>query len=57
MHVTQHKQDEKLINKLVDYFVCGKVYYRTNLNTPRCDFIIQNLIPIIEKVLPHFDVT
>lgn len=55
MHVTQHKQDERLLLKLVDYFGCGKVYYRTNVNTPRCDFIIQNLTHIIDKVLPHFD--
>ena len=55
MHVTQHKQDEKLINKLVNYFGCGKVYFRNNITTPRCDFIIQNLSDIYDKVLPHFD--
>ena len=43
------------MNKLVDYFGCGKVYFRNNLTTPRCDFIIQNLTDLYDKVLPHFD--
>lgn len=55
MHVTQHRKDEKLMNILIDYFGCGKVYLRNNNATPRCDFIIQNLTDIYNKVLPHFD--
>lgn len=55
MHVTQHRKDERLMNKLVDYFGCGKVYLRNNIATPRCDFVVQNITDIYTKVLPHFD--
>jgi hypothetical protein len=55
MYATQHIKDEKLMNKLIDFFGCGGVYIRNNISTSRCDFVIQNLTDIYNKVLPHFD--
>lgn len=28
---------------------------RSNLATPRCDFIVQDTASILDKIIPHFD--
>lgn len=54
-YIAQHSKDIDLMNSLVNFFGAGKVYLRSNLSTPRCDFIIQNLTDITTKVINHFD--
>lgn len=55
LHITQHSKDIDLMNLFINFFGAGKVYLRSNLSTPRCDFIIQNNKDIITKVINHFD--
>ncbi len=33
----------------------GIVNEISNLATPRCDYIVQDLKSILEKIIPHFD--
>ena len=54
-HVAQHSKDIKLVKLLIKYFNCGQVYLRSNVNTSRCDFIVQDSKSLLEKVIPHFD--
>lgn len=54
-HIAQHIKDKKLLKLFIKFFDCGVVAVRSNLSTPRCDFIIQNTSSILHKVLPHFD--
>lgn len=54
-HIAQHSKDIDLMNSLIKFFGTGKVYLRSNLSTPRCDFVIQNLTDITTKVINHFD--
>ena len=53
LNVAQHIRDLALMNMLVTFFGCGKVYSRPLLN--RCDFIIQTSAEIVNVVIPHFD--
>lgn len=53
LNVAQHIRDLALMNLLVLFFGCGKVYARPLIN--RCDFIIQSSSGIIDVVIPHFD--
>lgn len=34
---------------------CGAVNLRSNLSTPRCDFIVQDITSLLYKIIPHFD--
>lgn len=54
-HITQHSKDLDLIKLFIKFFGCGEVNMRSNLNTPRCDFYIQDISSMLEKVIPHFD--
>lgn len=54
-HIAQHIKDQELLKLFVKFFDCGVVALRSNLSTPRCDFIIQDTTSILNKVLPHFD--
>ena len=54
-HITQHSKDLKLMQMFVQFFGCGKVDVRSNICTPRCDFIIQDTSFLLEKVVGHFD--
>lgn len=54
-HVAQHSKDIELIKLLIKYFNCGQVFLRSNVNTSRCDFIVQDSKSLLEKVIPHFD--
>lgn len=55
-HVAQHIRDLELLKLFIVYFGCGSVGVRSNkAATPRCDFYVQDLSLIIEKILPHFD--
>jgi hypothetical protein len=54
-HVAQHSKDFDLLNLFVNFFNSGNVYLRSNLSTPRCDFVIQVKKDIITNVIPHFE--
>jgi hypothetical protein len=54
-HVAQHSKDFDLLNLFINFFNSGNVYLRSNLSTPRCDFVIQNFEDMINKVITHFD--
>jgi LAGLIDADG endonuclease len=41
------------MNKLMNFFNCGKVHIRSNIN--RCDFLIQDFNNIYNIIIPHFD--
>lgn len=55
-HVTQHSKDLDLIKLFIKFFGCGVVHTRSALKTPRCDFSVQNIYSVVEKIIPHFDV-
>lgn len=37
------------------FFDCGVVHIRSNSATPRCDFIVQDVSSLLNKIIPHFD--
>jgi hypothetical protein len=37
------------------FFDCGVVHLRSDLGTPRCDFIVQDTTSLLGKIIPHFD--
>ena len=39
----------------IDFFNCGTIHQRSNPNTPRCDYLVQNINDILEHIIPHFD--
>ena len=39
----------------IKFFNCGTVSERSNITTLRCDYIVQDVNNIVEKILPHFD--
>lgn len=54
-HIAQHSKDLELMQMFIQFFGCGKVDVRSNIRTPRCDFIIQDTSFLLEKVVGHFD--
>lgn len=54
-HIAQHSKDLELMWLFTKFFDCGTVALRSNLNTPRCDFIVQDITSLLYKILPHFD--
>jgi hypothetical protein len=54
-HIAQHIKDIELMKLFIKFFNCGVVHSRTNLATPRCDFIVQDTTTLLEKIIPHFD--
>ncbi len=52
-HIAQHSRDILLMNKFINFFNCGKVHIRSNIN--RCDFLIQDFNNIYNIIIPHFD--
>ena len=54
-HIAQHIKDLELLKLFIKFFDCGVVALRSNLATPRCDFIVQDTASILDKILPHFD--
>ena len=54
-YVTQHIKDVEVMKLFIDFFNCGTVYQRSNSNTPRCDFIVQNINDLLEHIIPHFE--
>jgi hypothetical protein len=39
----------------INFFNCGSVSERSNSATLRCDYIVQDVINLVEKIIPHFD--
>ena len=54
-HVAQHSKDFNLLKLFISFFNSGNVYLRSNVSTPRCDFVIQNYRDILNNVITHFD--
>ena len=54
-HIAQHSKDLDLIKLFIRFFGCGVVNLRSNLATPRCDFIVQDTSSLLGKIIPHFD--
>ena len=54
-HIAQHSKDLELMQLLVKFFDCGKVSIRSNLSTPRCDFVVQDTSFLLNKIISHFD--
>jgi len=54
-HIAQHSKDLELMRLFTKFFDCGTIALRSNLNTPRCDFIVQDIPSLLYKILPHFD--
>jgi len=54
-HIAQHSKDLELMILFTKFFDCGTIALRSNLNTPRCDFIVQDIPSLLYKILPHFD--
>ncbi len=54
-HIAQHSKDIELMKLFIKFFDCGVVNLRSNLSTPRCDFIVQDVTSLLNKIIPHFD--
>jgi hypothetical protein len=54
-HIAQHSKDIELMELFTKFFDCGVVHLRSNLVTPRCDFIVQDTTSLLGKIIPHFD--
>lgn len=52
-HIAQHSKDIELMKLFIKFFGCGSVNKRSN--TLRCDYIVQDTLNLMEKILPHFD--
>ncbi len=44
-----------IMKLFIKFFGCGIVNLRSNLSTPRCDFIVQDVTSLLNKIIPHFD--
>nr|NP_150345.1 orf252 [Rhizophydium sp. 136]AAK84275.1 orf252 [Rhizophydium sp. 136] len=55
LHIAQHSKDVVLLNKIVEFFNCGKVYIRKNESTPRADYVSQNFNNNLNIIVKHFD--
>ena len=44
-YITQHSKDLDLMKLFIKFFNCGVVHVRSNLATPRCDYIVQDGAP------------
>ena len=55
-HIAQHSKDLELMELLSRFFNCGKVAIRSNISTPRCDFIVQDTSLLLDKVISHFNI-
>jgi hypothetical protein len=54
-HIAQHSKDLELMKLFIKFFDCGSVVSRSNIKTPRCDFIVQDITCLYDKILLHFD--
>lgn len=54
-HIAQHSKDFELMKLFIKFFGCGKVDVRSNISTPRCDYIVQDTSSLVEKIISHFD--
>lgn len=52
--LTQHIRDEQLINSLVSYFGCGKVFIRSD--KVAVDFVVTKIEDLTKKVIPFLDI-
>jgi hypothetical protein len=50
LHLAQHERDKDLIENLVEYLGCGKVYKYKNV----VDFQVTKISDLANKVLPFF---
>jgi len=53
-HIAQHVKDLELMKLFIKFFNCGSVNVRSNTATPRCDYIVQDAISILEKNITSF---
>lgn len=54
-HIAQHSKDLKLMELFIKFFNCGVVHLRSSTATLRCDFIVQDVSSLLDKIMPHFD--
>jgi len=54
LQITQHIRDIELMNLFSKFFNCGSVYVRLN-SSQRCDFVVQDIKLLLNKIIPHFD--
>ena len=54
-HIAQHSKDLELMKLFINFFSCGSVSERSSSATLRCDYIVQDVTNLVEKILPHFD--
>lgn len=52
LKITQHKRDLELLESLVEYFGCGRVYEPQNEQV--CYYICEKLSDILENIVPFF---
>jgi hypothetical protein len=53
--IAQHSKDIELLKFFIKFFDYGVVNLRSNLSTPRCDFIVQDVTSLLNKIIPHFN--
>jgi hypothetical protein len=49
--ITQHIRDGLLVNSLIEFFGCGKVYKRNNA----VDFRVTKFTDVTEKIIPFLN--
>lgn len=53
--ITQHIRDLAIMKQFITFFGCGTVYTRTDLPSPRCDFMLQDAPNLLNHIIPHFE--
>jgi hypothetical protein len=53
--ITQHSKDFELIKLFISFFNCGISKIRYNKKISRCDYYVQDISSIINKIIPHFE--
>lgn len=54
-HIAQHIKDLDLMYLFINFFNCGKISIRSNILTPRCDYIVQDTKSLLGKIIKHFE--
>lgn len=53
--ITQHSKDFELMKLFISFFDCGNIKVRSSNKISRCDYYVQDLNSIVNKIIPHFE--
>lgn len=53
--ITQHSKDFELMKLFISFFGCGNIKIRSSNKSSRCDYYVQDINSIVNKIIPHFE--